>query len=81
MKQVTLEQARGSLAELVTAAVGGEEVVLLSDENHPTVRLVPVEEVVKEGHPQFGSARGLITMSDDFDEPLAGYLKLFQNLI
>ncbi len=26
-------------------------------------------------HPQFGSARGLITMADDFDAPLADFVE------
>ena len=67
MKQLTLKQASQQLDHLVDAAMHGEDVVLVRDERS-AVRLVPVGPL--EGRPQFGSARGLITMSDDFDAPL-----------
>lgn len=67
MRQVTVDQATQSLADLVDAAVAGEEVVVVNGE-HGSVRLVPMES--SQGRPQFGSAKGLISMSDDFDAPL-----------
>lgn len=73
MKRVTLDQARKSLPDLVDAAVSGEEVVLLADGDRPAVRLVPVDVAAGAPRPQFGSARGLISMSDDFDAPLPDF--------
>jgi antitoxin (DNA-binding transcriptional repressor) of toxin-antitoxin stability system len=73
MKHVTVEEARESLSDLVEAAVGGEEVVLLGEHRRPAVRLVPVGEGMTAPKPQFGSARGMITMADDFDAPLADF--------
>lgn len=34
-------------------------------------KISPLDAV--EAHPQFGSAKGLVKMSDDFDEPLADF--------
>ena len=67
MHQVSVEEAQTNLRDLVDAAVNGEEVVIAKDEEH-LVRLVPVPRT--NPRPQFGSARGLVTMSEDFEEPL-----------
>jgi len=71
MKQVTLEQASKGLSDLVDAAVGGEEIVVVRDDL-AGVRLVPIESV-SQNRPQFGSAKGLIQMSDDFDAPIEDF--------
>lgn len=67
MHQVSVEEAKVNLHDLVDAAVSGEEVVIARDEEH-LVKLVPVPRT--NPRPQFGSARGLITMSKDFEEPI-----------
>lgn len=67
MHQVSVEEAKTTLHDLVDAAVSGEEVVIAKDEQH-LVRLVPVPRT--KPRPQFGSARGLISMSEDFEGPL-----------
>ena len=66
MLQVTLDDAKKNLDDLVAAAVKGDEVVI-TKEDRPVVKLVPVAGT--NAQPKFGSAKGLITMSDDFDEP------------
>jgi antitoxin (DNA-binding transcriptional repressor) of toxin-antitoxin stability system len=66
MKQVNINQASQTLTELVDCAIAGEEVVLVRDDR-AAVRLVPL---AAGGHPQFGSAKGRIKMSEDFDAPL-----------
>jgi antitoxin (DNA-binding transcriptional repressor) of toxin-antitoxin stability system len=73
MKQVTLDQARQSLPDLVSAAVEGEEVILLADGDRPAVRLVPVGAFAGTPRARFGSARGLISMAEDFDAPLPDF--------
>jgi antitoxin (DNA-binding transcriptional repressor) of toxin-antitoxin stability system len=73
MKQVTLERAAQDLNDLVDAAVRGEEIILRRDDRS-AVRLVPVPPMPPAGRPTFGSAKGLVEMSDDFDEPLHGFL-------
>ncbi len=67
MHQVNIEDAKSHLPDLIDAAVNGEEVVIAKDDQH-IVKLVPVARA--KSRPQFGSAKGLITMSEDFDEPL-----------
>lgn len=70
MQQVDIEEAKTSLPALIDAAVKGEEVVIAKDGEH-VVRLVPVSRAKRA--PLFGSAEGLITMADDFDEPLEDF--------
>ena len=67
MQQISVEEAKTTLPDLIDAAISGEEVVIAKDGQH-IVRLVPVS--TSRAVPQFGSAKGLITMADDFDEPL-----------
>lgn len=67
MQQFKLEEAKLRLLDLIEAAVRGEEIFILTDDQ-PVVRLVPVEPSSRR--PQFGSAAGLITIADDFDAPL-----------
>jgi len=70
MQQVNIEEAKTHLPDLIDAAINGEEVVIAKDKQH-AVKLVPVPQ--SRPRPQFGSAKGLITMSDDFDEPLKDF--------
>ena len=70
MHQVNIEEAKTHLPDLIDAAVNGEEVIIAKDEQR-LVKLVPVARA--KPCPQFGSAKGLITMSDDFDEPLEDF--------
>ena len=70
MQQVNIEEAASHLPDLIDAAVNGEEVVIAKDDQH-VVKLVPVAWA--KARPQFGSAKGLITMADDFDEPLEDF--------
>ncbi|HEY3139446.1 MAG TPA: type II toxin-antitoxin system Phd/YefM family antitoxin [Blastocatellia bacterium] len=70
MHQVTIEEARNHLPDLIDAAVKGEHVVITKDSRH-SVKLVPVSK--SKPRPQFGSGEGLITMSDDFNEPLEDF--------
>jgi antitoxin (DNA-binding transcriptional repressor) of toxin-antitoxin stability system len=67
MHQVSIEEAKTTLPDLIEAAVGGDEVRIAKDDEH-IVRLVPVSGM--KPVPQFGSAKGLITMTEDFDAPL-----------
>lgn len=63
------EEASPRLEELIGEASSGESVVITARDG-TAVRLVPVRAT---GTPQFGSARGLFTMSDDFDAPLEDF--------
>ena len=68
MHQVTVPQAREALASLIDEVASGEEVVI-TDNKKPVAKLVRVEPA-QTVIPRFGSAKGLIHISDDFDEPL-----------
>jgi antitoxin (DNA-binding transcriptional repressor) of toxin-antitoxin stability system len=65
--QVSLIEAAASLSNLVKAAIAGEEVILL-DGDRPAIKLTPIPAIRPDRQP--GSAKGLIWMSDDFEEPL-----------
>ena len=67
MVKVTAEEAKARLTDLIAEAIKGET-VLITQNGHDAVQLVPVEQ--EERRPRFGSAKGLITIADDFDEPL-----------
>lgn len=70
MVQVSAEEAKTQLPQLIADAVRGEAVFITRD-GKQIVQLVPVEE--PQLRPQFGSAKGLITIADDFDEPLEDF--------
>ncbi len=69
MYEVSLDEAKTSLLNLIDAAIKGEEVFIKDDQR--IVQLVPTEKPKR--HPQFGSARGLVAMADDFDAPLVDF--------
>ena len=70
MQTVTLDEAKTNLVDLIEAAAAGEEVFIAKDEDL-SVQLVP--RVVKKRKRQFGSAKGLISMAPDFEEPLEDF--------
>lgn len=70
MKTVTIAEAYEKLSELMDAALDGEEVIITKD-NRTSIKLIP--NINAKPRPKFGSARGLIKMSDDFDEPLEDF--------
>jgi antitoxin (DNA-binding transcriptional repressor) of toxin-antitoxin stability system len=70
MHQVSIEEARTTLPDLIEAAVSGDEVHIAKDDQH-IVRLVPVSGTRPTA--RFGSAKGLISMADDFDEALEDF--------
>lgn len=69
MQRVTIEEAKTNLLDLIEAAVKGEEVVIVEDGY--LVRLVPVPRA--KPRPRFGSAEGLVHVSEDFEEPLEDF--------
>ncbi len=70
MQQIKLDEARERLPDLIDAVMGGEEVFIVEDGGR-MVQLVPVAR--SERRPQFGSAKGLIWMAEDFDDPLEDF--------
>ena len=70
MHQVNIEEAKDDLPGLIDAALRGEEIVISKDDLH-RVKLVPIQRT--KPRPQFGSGTGLVTMADDFDEPIKDF--------
>lgn len=70
MQQITLAEASKHLPDLIEAALGGEEIVITKDDQ-PVIKLTSLIPIKRR--PQFGSAKGLVTISDDFDEPLEDF--------
>lgn len=73
MIQITLDDATKRLSDLVDAAVRGEEVLITVEDTQGKhlVRLVPV--ISERPRPRFGSAKGLFTMSEDFNDPIPDF--------
>jgi len=70
MHKLTLTEAQTCLAELVKEAIHGEEIIIIQTDGL-AVKLVPIS--LRKPVPKFGSAKGQIKMSDDFDEPLEDF--------
>ena len=74
MTQVTVAEAQQRLPELLAAAESGETVTIRRD-NGRTFSLaalppMPILNPDWPGYPHAGSAKGLIAIADNFDEPL-----------
>lgn len=67
MYSVNLKEAETQLAKLVEEAARGEDVIITRSDG-TSFRIVPV--AAETAAPKFGSAKGLIKIADDFDEPL-----------
>ena len=70
MKSVTIAEASEKLSELIDAALRGEEVIITK--NDSIVKLISASPV-KRYPAKAGTAKGLVWMSDDFDEPLEDF--------
>lgn len=67
MLNIDINQAKQMFPELIEKTVINGEVIITKD-GQPFVKLVPLAKASKQR--KFGSAKGLIKMSDDFDHPL-----------
>jgi antitoxin (DNA-binding transcriptional repressor) of toxin-antitoxin stability system len=85
MYPIDLKKAKAQLDDLIQLALDGEEVVIMEN-NEPILKLVRVPFVSKQPslyrkdlpYRQSGSAKELISMSDDFDEPLDDFGEYMQ---
>lgn len=71
MYQVNVREAQQRFPELMNAILGGETVFITPENEEARLQLVVVRKTKRR--PQFGSAKGLITMADDFDAPLSDF--------
>jgi antitoxin (DNA-binding transcriptional repressor) of toxin-antitoxin stability system len=74
MHRSPIDEAQTRLPELFAEAAEGNDVVITRGDGR-AMRLVPVEV---DGQPRFGSARGMFTMSDDFDAPIEDFARYEQ---
>jgi len=70
MHQIDIEQAKIQWEGLFQAALNGDEVIITQD-NQPILKLVRFAPSKKRR--KSGSAKGLISMTPDFNEPLADF--------
>ena len=70
MHEIDIEQAKIQLEVLFQAALNGDEVIITQN-NQPILKLVPFAHPKRRR--QSGSAKGLIRMSPDFDQPLEDF--------
>jgi len=75
MNQVNISDAQLNFPDLVDATRRGEEFVILLD-GKPAAKLTSADATA--GRPVFGSARGKVKMSHDFDEPLEDFADYMQ---
>ncbi len=75
MYQIDLEKAKAQIANLLQTALDGEEIVITQNEQ-PVLKLLPISAV--KSRRRSGSAKGLMTISDDFDEPLEDFAEYMQ---
>lgn len=72
MQQINLNEASKHLSELIEAAIKGEEIIITKDDQ-PVAKLVPVRSVKKRYPAKAGTAKGLVTVADDFDQPIEDF--------
>jgi antitoxin (DNA-binding transcriptional repressor) of toxin-antitoxin stability system len=65
--KVDVNEAGKHLRELIDKAARGRDVIITCEDG-AAFKLVPAPEA--KSRPRFGSAKGEVWMSDDFDEPL-----------
>jgi len=70
MQQFKVQDAQSRLEDLIESAFEGKEVLIVKEDTK-VVQLVPVEPLKRQA--QFGSAKGLVNLADDFDAPLLDF--------
>ncbi len=71
MYEVSVENTKTvQLPDLIDTVIKGEEVVFTQN-NLPVAKLIAIYQ--KKPRPQFGSAKGLFVMLEDFNEPLEDF--------
>ena len=65
--QVNIYEAKSKFSKLISQVIAGEEIIIARS-GKPVARLVPFEK--PPGNRKPGSAKGKITIAEDFDAPL-----------
>jgi len=74
MTIVSVDQASSSLIDLIKKVNEGEEVFITEGEQ-PVAQIIatPIKQLKEKKKIKAGSAKGLIEIADDFDEPLEDF--------
>ncbi len=72
MNQLTLEEAEKSFSRILWEVMAGEEIIITHDQK-PIVKLTSLANPKPKKRIKAGSAKGLIKIADDFDEPLEDF--------
>lgn len=73
MTTVTLKEAQSALADLIHRLSPGEEVVI-TENDQPVARLVPMPVIPKMAQRRLGTMKGTVLyMAPDFDAPLEDF--------
>jgi prevent-host-death family protein len=70
MQNIDINQARQHFPELVEKSILGNEIII-TRKGLPIAKIIGILKHKKQR--QFGTAKGLIKMSDDFDKPLEDF--------
>lgn len=70
MQLIDVKEVQAQIFQIIEQASQGEEIIITKDEQ-PLVKLSSAIGFKKQR--QFGSAKGMIKMADDFDEPLEDF--------
>lgn len=70
MHQISLEDARERLDDLIEEVANGEDVIITRGDGS-AFKIVPA--LVHQRGPVFGSGKGTFEIADDFDEPLEDF--------
>ena len=88
-QKVDLNEAKTRMAVLIQSAINGEEVII-TENDQPILKLVRIskaeapallrriDEPTIKTRRRSGTARGLISISDDFDKPLEDFTEYMQ---
>ena len=67
MLNIDINQVKQNFPELIQKTIKNGEVIITKN-GQPIAKLIPFTKTKKER--KFGTAKGLIKMSDDFDQPI-----------
>lgn len=70
MYEIEWDKAKSQLDSLIQSALHGEEVIITYNDE-PVLKLVPVSK--SNVRRKAGTAKGMISMTEDFDEPLEDF--------
>ncbi len=70
MYQIDLSEVKSQVSDLIGLALTGEDIIITQNEQP----ILKVTRILNSGtYRKAGSAKGMIIMSDDFDEPLEDF--------